>query len=176
MPRLVMLVGSVALFIAFTGSAAPAQEAQWVRAVGGLAQLDIKGAAAHRFSIVCSPSDTCAANGPPVDATITMKVSGATKRKHKLPSTTIAKSEPFEVRGEVQGTDVVMTQRMRRKLKSVSQLKITTQFVVRSPIADTTTKVTTFKIGSGGRGRFCIGTTQDPFPICKPDGAGGGRG
>jgi hypothetical protein len=164
MPRLALLSAGalLALPLALPLAAAPAiaeapAATEWVRAIGRANNLNVKTPTITGFGAICSPN--CAA----VDATITMRVDAATKRKYKLPSTTIATSTPFAKRGDILASDMKATAAMRKKLKLVKQLPVTTTLVVRSPLAETATKKETFKIGATGQHRFCLGTAADPL-------------
>jgi hypothetical protein len=162
MRRLAVLSAGAVFALPFAAATAIAEAptpTDWVRAVGRANNLNVKTATVTGFGAVCSPN--CDASS--VDMTLTMTVDAATQRKYKLPSKTIAKSTPFVARGDIVAADMTATAAMRKKLKRVKQLPVTTTLVVRRPLAETATKKETFIIGATGKHRFCMGTAADPL-------------
>ena len=144
-----------------------------VRAVGATNLLDLFGGRPFRpFSIVTTGG---VARDAKVDAVLTITVTAAVKAKHKLPSTTIAKTGPFVPNGEfVQATPKV-TKAMLARLKKAKVKKLTTKmtWTVTSPLKSTTTKRQVLQVGKLSASvkyeRLCLGSSNETFKGCTPD-------
>jgi hypothetical protein len=153
-----------------TGGGTPAGGPRWMRAVGGADLLDLYGSrpgVVNRIGPVCDGG--C---GEPA-ATMTIRVSAATQKRHRLPSRTIARSGAFKQRGEAVLADLVASRAMIARLRKAKVRKLTTTvtFDARRPVDETVTRTQVFRVGRRSSSvtpkRFCVGTAKDP--LCGKD-------
>lgn len=135
----------------------------WLRAVGGADLLNLFG----RPGVVNQIGPVCDAGCEDVSATMTIRVTAATQKRHRLPSRIIARSGAFKKRGEAVLADLVATKAMIARLKKAKVRKLTTTvtFDARRPIDETVTKKQVFHVGRRLKSvtyrRFCMGTAKD---------------
>jgi hypothetical protein len=109
--------------------------------------------------------------GCDVDRTrITVTTSAAQRKKHRLPSTTIARSLPFVKDGESTVSYLKTTADMRRALKRVKAMTVTVTLVAKGAYGATVSKTQRFEPKGDG---FCLGTAHAKCSVGSTPESGG---
>jgi hypothetical protein len=164
----VVLVAAVASAVALMSvGAASAQDTVGVRGVG-ITLFSTTSATMWNLPAFCVDQNN-ATRDCSLAATGNLKVSSATKRKHDLPSRTVAEGDLVPC-GEAHCLKMKSSAKVRAKLKGVTSLPVTITFAVSSPVQEKMTKKVTLRTKNGSRVVFQTSN------IGGDDAVPGGRG
>jgi hypothetical protein len=161
--------------VAQVGPAAAQSDKFSVRGIG-ITRLDVAKPTVNTLAVACvTPGANTFLDCVP-QGSATLKVSAATKRKLKLPSTTIAKgpivAKPAGGEGEDGGrVAATASSAVRKRLKKAKTIEVTYRLTVTSPIQEVLTEKVKMTTTSSGVQRLLLRSSGDTFSF-----GGGGRG